>query len=75
MLSASALLYMNEIGWSLDRSVPNEAMPLSGAIAATGPLMGATRMLLGARIPSWHERHSREEPLGCDICAWSVLLV
>jgi len=66
---------MNEIGWSFDRSVPNEAVPVSGGIGATGPVMGATRMLLSARIPSWHERHSREEPFGCDTCARSVLLV
>ena len=73
-LAASALLKMNEIGWSLERSVPNEALPVSGAIGVTWPATDATRMLLSARIPSWHERQSREEPLGCEIAVCIVLL-
>ena len=79
---------MKEIGWSFERSPPILRVSPVSSPEPTGinppevPVMSivagalrkpfATLTVPKAKVPSWHDRHNLESPLGCDVVASKV---
>src|SRR3990172_467006 len=54
---------------------PAKVQPALGALASKPPEPGWFRRASKAMVPSWHERHAKDVPLGCPTAESSVGLV